>query len=190
MIYAPVPLKLINFSGINNGNNSNILNWTTANEVNTKLFEVQRSINGVKFETVNSLPASVNSATIKNYTYNDIFSFLGGSVYYYRLKMIDQDRVYSYSPVVVLRKKSNESIHVSPNPFIDKILLNIESVDEDNARISLTEINGRMIFQQKNNIRKGNNAIQLNLTENAQKGTYLLKVSTSKKSETMKILKL
>jgi hypothetical protein len=183
-----LPLKLLNFNGVNNGDNTATLNWTTDGEVNTKLFEVQRSTNGVNFDLVKSVAASANSTTKKDYTCNDVFSPFQ-TTYYYRLKMIDQDGRFTFSPIIRLELNGKGKIRVFPNPFIDKMVINIESADKDDIVLSLIDIHGRKIFQQKNNVKKGVNAIQVNTGQNIPKGIYLLEVVTSDKTETMKIIK-
>jgi len=59
------------------------LSWTTAYEVITKKYIVQRSTDSVNFETIDSLIA--HDGAINNYTYTDKAAPKGTS--YYRLKI-------------------------------------------------------------------------------------------------------
>ncbi|MGZ8524519.1 MAG: T9SS type A sorting domain-containing protein [Chitinophagaceae bacterium] len=185
-----LPLTLLSFIGKPAGVKSNLLEWTTSFENNTRSFDIQRSINGTDYVTVQSLPAAGNSSTNSNYTYTDIISQVSSGVFYYRLKMIDIDAVYKYSPVIKIRAGSNGfSVESIPNPFTRHLTVNIESLLPDNATIIITDLNGRLLLQKKHKLYPGNNAIELKTTANLRSGTYLLKVITSNKEKTLKIIK-
>ena len=121
--------------------------------------------------------------------YDDKYNFLQGTTYYYRLKMIDQDMMYTYSPVVILIGKNNQVINVSPNPFTDKVVVNIVNNIADIVKISFTTIEGTKVFEATKNTEVGENNIEINLNQITVKGVYLLHVNTLHSNETFKILK-
>ncbi|RYH61610.1 MAG: hypothetical protein EON54_10025, partial [Alcaligenaceae bacterium] len=67
-----LPLKLLSFSVKKSlsANHSVDLNWTTASEVNTAKFEIEQSIDGIRFQTIGQLKAE-NKAGIHSYSYYD-----------------------------------------------------------------------------------------------------------------------
>lgn len=132
---AALPVQLISFTGVNNGN-SNVLQWKTATEYNSNRFELERSFDAVNFNMIGSVP-SRNSASGSTYQYNDNIGRLGVNNFYYRLKMVDNNGGYTYSNIVNLRiPGKNETITLLNNHtatsikiMIPAALLNGASVD-------------------------------------------------------------
>jgi hypothetical protein len=109
-----LPLRLVNFSGSKH-NNYNILQWETAEEVNTKEFELQISSGNGLWTTTTVLPAKGNTQNSYSYQDNDFYS----GKRFYRLKMVDQDGRFSYSQIVGLGKEAGHEITIYPNPVQD-----------------------------------------------------------------------
>lgn len=103
---APLPIELIEFKGYIINSNV-LLDWRTATEINCERFDVQRSIDGVTFNTIGFLRGSGNSSTEKKYTYVDKQPL---SSAYYRVKQIDYDGKYTYTPSIYLSPEINEII--------------------------------------------------------------------------------
>ncbi|MEP6674459.1 MAG: T9SS type A sorting domain-containing protein [Ferruginibacter sp.] len=185
-----VPLLLINFSGQNNGN-QNLLEWTTAQELNSSYFELQRSSDGNNFSAVSNIIASGNSSSNKTYHYADNISNIPLPVYYYRLKMVDRDGQFTYSAVAKIRvnSKAGFAVEVSPNPFKDQLKANIESMQNEDAVIVLSDMSGKVLIRQTASLKKGTNAIDINGTKQFVTGAYMLTVSTSQNRQTLKLIK-
>ncbi|MCX8019893.1 MAG: hypothetical protein N2747_05310 [Chitinophagaceae bacterium] len=83
-------------------NNDVHLNWKTLSEVDTKEFIVERSTDGIQFAAIASKPATGNSISPVNYSLVD--ANMQVPVYYYRIKLIDNDGKFSYSNVALVRK--------------------------------------------------------------------------------------
>src|SRR5204862_3127439 len=98
----PLPLVLAEFTGTINSNNSVSLEWKTSSELNSKEFDVERSVDGVNFEAISIVPAAGNSTVTINYSHRDE-DHPQKSVLYYRLKLLDIDGRYEYSKVLRLR---------------------------------------------------------------------------------------
>jgi len=177
---ATLPLTLLKFSGRNTQPNNNQLDWTTSFESNTHSFDMQRSVDGINFKTVRSIAAAGNSNTDKNYTCNDNISNETAPVYYYRLKMIDKNGAYKYSPIVRIKANNNDLlIESSPNPFTSQLTVNIQSKEPDDAIVIMTDASGKMLLQKKCRLNSGNNAIDLDVSKSIQPGIYMLKVIAS-----------
>lgn len=76
---------------------SAILNWSTVSEKNNHIFLVEHSVNEVNFETVGKVNGAGNSSQVKNYQFEHQLPALG--LNYYRLKQVDFDGNFTYSPV-------------------------------------------------------------------------------------------
>ena len=96
-----------------------ILSWSTKTEINSNIFNVERSlVLTTTWATIASVQASGTSSSPKNYSYID--TKLQSDKYQYRLKMIDNDGSFSYSSVEALEVAIPKDFSVSqnyPNPF-------------------------------------------------------------------------
>ena len=186
---TPLPITLLSFNGRNNGI-YNLLEWATTTEQNSSHFEVLRSTDGVNFETAGVVTAAGNSSVTRNYTFNDNIAAIDKDLYYYRLKMVDNNGNIKYSAIVKIRLSSKGfMVEASPNPFTSYIRLNVETALQENATISLTDASGRRIQQQQSMLRKGNNAIMLNNFSNLPSGVYLLTITTDTQQQTLRVIK-
>ncbi|GAA4439606.1 hypothetical protein GCM10023091_22060 [Ravibacter arvi] len=121
-----LPVNLLSFSAVAEGQNA-VLRWSTAAEINSLAFEVERSLNGKSWTKAGLVSARGESNAVLNYSFNDVNTVKG--INYYRLKMIDRDGAFEYSPVVSLRFRSGSqpAVSVFPNPASE--VLFIKNID-------------------------------------------------------------
>lgn len=92
--------------------------WTTKSESNNYGFEIEKSENGEKFDSIQFIKGFGTTNNPQFYVYTDEDVPVGK--YYYRLKQIDFDGQFSYSEKieVYLRAPGNYSLTQNyPNPF-------------------------------------------------------------------------
>ncbi len=94
-----LPIHLLFFNAVANGNREIALNWTTATEQNTKLFEIHRSTDAIHFTKIGEVNAVNNSSTNKTYSYID-HNVVSNVEYYYRLKSKDLANTFNLSKIV------------------------------------------------------------------------------------------
>lgn len=115
-----VPVELVSFT-TTLGPKSVDLKWTTSTETNNKGFFVERTnnINLNEWNTLQFVTGAGNSTSNKYYNYKDNSPLQGLS--YYRLKQVDFDGSFTYSPVVEVNNsnviQSFELAQNFPNPF-------------------------------------------------------------------------
>jgi len=95
----PLPITLIQFNAAPEGEDVR-LEWVTASERNNAYFTIERSTDGIAFESLMDVPGAMNSASILNYTELDRNPYSGLS--YYRLRQTDVDGNTAYSNVVAI----------------------------------------------------------------------------------------
>ncbi|AHJ95882.1 hypothetical protein Hsw_0287 [Hymenobacter swuensis DY53] len=110
---TPLPVELMQFSAMPEGLQAVRLNWATASEVNSAHFEVQRSLDGRTFVAVGTVAAAGSSMASRRYTLLDAWP-PAVAVLYYRLRQVDQDGTFSYSPVRVVSRTT--VLYLYPNP--------------------------------------------------------------------------
>ncbi|MFM7711144.1 MAG: T9SS type A sorting domain-containing protein, partial [Ferruginibacter sp.] len=111
-----VPVKLIYFNG-SCQNNSVVLNWATASEINNAYFNIERSLDGVSWKLVGKKMSATNGSSTNNYTFID--DTIQEDNYYYRLRQVDVDGKSVFSNIIYVgkcEKSSSKSISVFPNP--------------------------------------------------------------------------
>jgi hypothetical protein len=173
---SPLPVKLYSFNGVYR-NMSTLLNWATDNEVNFEKFEVERSVNGTDYAVIGVRMAK-STGSRANYELTDDLSSVNGSVFYYRLRMIDFDGKFTYSQVVLIRKDSKtvSGVVINPNPVINGIAtVKMTSARKGSVELRVVDQSGRVVLKQVQNIYEGNNAITLTLQQ-LQSGIYTLQV--------------
>lgn len=169
------------------------LNWQTASEKNSSYFEIERSLDGKHFVTLGQVPAAGNSHVLKVYAYADPeVTELMTPALYYRLRMVDIDGTYEYSPVRVVEIANifREFITVSPNPFNDQLLLQVQPGHGDLLYMELLDQKGAMIFRRQQALPAGNSKIRINSLEGLSSGMYFLKVRTAVSHRFLRLIKL
>lgn len=160
-------------------------------EVQSKNFIVERSIDGIKFNVMSQIAASINSSTKKSYSYIDEKPFLGKN--YYRLKFYDaagKEFIYKTLTVTVSvlssePKVSEQKVKISPNPVDNERFL-IESLDKPITSIQLLNIIGLPIPTES--IVLDNQKTEVLLPKSLPKGLYFLVLERDKAPFTEKII--
>ena len=129
-----LPITLVSFSG-EKKENKNILNWTTASEINNAFFTIEKSYNGLDFDWVGTQEGSSPSTQIINYSLTD-YNILE-RINYYRLKQTDFDGKFVYSNTISIDNRNDYSF----KEIIGKTNLLGQKVDEN--------YNGIVIVQYK-----------------------------------------
>ncbi len=175
-------IKLLSFTGKNNGSN-NLLEWSTTSETNNDHFDIERSTDGVVFEKIATIKGAGNSSSTKQYQFTDNAALKGIS--YYRLKQVDADSKFSYSDIINLKTaESNAIINIYPNPASNNFSINLGKVYK-NVMVSITDISGKKISE--TNYKQSQ---LINIKMNAAAGIYFVKImSDNKIITTQKIIK-
>ena len=108
-----LPIELLSFSGKNTGR-YNFLEWRTANEINNKGFDVERSTDGLLFEKMGFV--SGKGGPGNDYSFQDNIPRAG--INYYRLRQIDNDGQFEYSGIIAINDDSG-IFAIYPNPGKD-----------------------------------------------------------------------
>ncbi len=185
-----LPTELLSFNGYNNGA-VNILNWKTANEINSLKFEVEKSTDAIHFSYIGERVAAGNSTYVLNYTLTDPNPFLGNN--YYRLKMIDRDLTYKFSEIINIplgiQALKKDEISVYPNPTTNNINIDYSSNQPQNIVINIFDNIGNIVYSKNENIIIGNNNIIIN-SKFWPSGLYLISIqSPAQKTKNHKIIK-
>lgn len=103
---TPLPITLLSFICMAEKNQNTIL-WKTETETNNNYFELERSIDGTNFETINKTKGAGNSTTEKNYSYVD-YNFKNVTNYY-RIKQVDYNGASETFNIIAVDNTLNPS---------------------------------------------------------------------------------
>jgi|GEM_PF-742698 len=181
---VPLPITWLYFKGKTVAKD-NILDWATANEQNSKQFDVERSLNGISFNRIGVVNSVGNSNQTNTYQYKDPnIDRLNSNIMFYRLKQIDIGGNFKYSNIVRLSYNAQHTTNsiVYPNPTQGMITILVGDNSLVGTTAAIYDINGRLV----ETIKITANSQQVSLT-NYVNGTYFIKLSNN---ETLKIEKL
>ena len=178
-----IPVKLVGFQGIRNGNVVN-LSWNTSTESNNKGFNVERSADGINFKKlglVNSKAIGGNSSVNLDYTFTDLQPLQ--SYNYYRLAQVDLDEKYTYSKTVLVRFDKQGAIFINniyPTPASAVLHVSVESGIKTNGTLSVIDMSGKTVNLSNINLTRGNNIFDVDVSS-LSKGIYFLKINWNNK---------
>ncbi len=167
---AALPVELTSFSA-SSQNNSVILSWETATEVNNYGFEVERQIltrqpDNSNWSKVGFIEGNGNSSSPKQYSHVD--NNLNSGSYSYRLKQIDFDGMFEFSKVISVQINSPVKYELSqnfPNPFNPSTVIEYSIPNNDYVSLKVYDILGNEVANLVN--------------ENKEAGTYKVNFDAS-----------
>jgi CshA-type fibril repeat protein len=145
---SAVPVDIISFTATKNGVNA-LLKWSTAQELNSSYFEIERSADGVSFTTIGKVKAAGNSGIRIDYQFEDLATIAGNN--FYRLKETDIDGRVQYSDVRVLRFEESGRFVIYPNPAVNEVKIKFSGDNMINrpAVINVVSADGKLMSQKK-----------------------------------------
>lgn len=115
---AQLPVELTSFTA-SVMNDIVVLNWTTATEINSASFEVEKKQADITtWQKIASVKAADFSNSMRHYSYSD--KNITAGKYNYRLKMVDNDGSFKYINIVNVDIATPAKFELSqnyPNPF-------------------------------------------------------------------------
>ncbi len=152
-----LPIRLTNFN-VTPAGSAVLLQWTTAQEINSHSFQIQTATDGINFSTIANVAASVNSNQQRNYQYQHCYPAVDNN--YYRLKITDQNGTFSYSEIKSIKIKNNENFLVYPNPVINQpLVVSFVSPLLIAGTVRLYNSAGKQVYQKI--VSKGENKIMI-----------------------------
>ena len=187
---GPLPVTLSSFTAVLQQSHQVKIAWATSMELNSKSYAVERSEDGVIFNTVATKTAAGNSSVQSNYSTTDDITAVTATIVYYRLRLTDINGKSSISKVVpVMLKKSIGNFIVSPNPFRNNININIEWSKNETAVVKVFNVAGTVVASKSINMLKGLNYVFIDELSKVPAGNYIIQFNTANAKLFKKIVK-
>lgn len=184
--FCLLPINLVSFQG-KRDNRVNLLEWITASETNNSHFIVEKSSNGHDFSTLEKVESkNGNSLVSQEYKLVDKSPFDDQT--YYKLGQVDFNGTYHYLSTIMIDNQETKQITIAPNPVVDYLFIKYNNEKEEQHEITISDIFGKIIFEEKLNVHEGMNDTLLNFS-NYSDGIYYISIISSDRQETIKIIK-
>jgi len=148
---GPLAARLLAFSAVYQ-NAAAQLKWTIADEQDVKQYETEWSTDGSNFTKIGEVAATGNGPQRQDYFFTHNKPLNGKN--YYRLKILDKNGRYAYSPIAVIDVRDNISISAYPNPAVDFITLSIGRQLKHGNSLRLINSSG-VVVRTQNNLARG-----------------------------------
>lgn len=190
---VPLPVKFLGFD-VNKKNNSAVLNWSVENEsALTDKYIIESGVNGVDFPRVVATVAAAGNGRANNtysFTQDNLSAVKSSGVIYYRIKQIDKDGKFVYTPIKNVRLDGKAfAVNAYPNPVKNNTKLTIDLLNESRIIISVTDGVGKQVKTMQIQGFKGPNIKDLNLS-NLSSGNYMMKVQAGSEVKSIPLVKV
>lgn len=169
-ISNPLPVKFVGFTVVSQSNNA-LIQWSTSEEINANMYEVERSEDGSNWTTIAYVAAIGNSSVVNNYSYTD--KNVSAKVVYYRIKEVDYD---GKTNLTAIKSIKTNTIYTTADIKIasvqNKVLLQFPKEVKGNLVVRFVSMSGQIVDQQTINNPLGQVVLNSKVS-----GNYVISVS-------------
>ena len=152
-----LPVTLHEFTARREGA-ANLLQWEVGSEIDFSHYLVERAGVAGDFTELTTVPATAS----ERYFTRDPAPF---GLSYYRLKLVDLDGSFVYSPVVSVQRAAADELSVYPVPAGDQASLRLVSARAEQVELQLIDALGRSVYRRVFRTVVGEQAIPLDLSD-------------------------
>ncbi|HMH31763.1 MAG TPA: hypothetical protein VK543_01975 [Puia sp.] len=172
--------SLVSFNAAS-GRNFFTLRWNSVAANTCDHFDVEKSLDGQKFEKMGEVKGFDNASSEELYSFQDNFRPVTArkNDFYYRLKQVDVNGQVSYSKVLIARVYNTKilaSLSVTPDPSINDILVNVQLKENAYVVMKITDKDGNQIVKKTARAENGLNTYKLDGTNQLLAGRYMLEI--------------
>ena len=178
-----LPVNLKTFKAASVSSSKVKIFWTTEYEKNNAFFNIERSADGTNFLVVGKVAGVNHNAVLTDYIFYDKNPLTGLS--FYRLKQVDIDSNFNYSPIARVKNTAaeNTTVDVFPNPATGGFFkIDLFKITPGNIDVQVYDMGGRLQLQQQFN---SNTII---IPHPLPAGMYTVKITGKDYTETKRLL--
>ena len=179
---APLPLSFTGIKAVQQNlpagqvGNAVAVEWKVANQVNIKMYDIERSADGSNFSKAGTQTATGNNGADMIYSWLDISPVNGNN--FYRIRSIGIDGQSNYSALAKVNiGKDNPLISIYPNPVTAR-MINLQFTDmaKGTYSVKLINTNGQVVFGQQLVHNGGSASQSIDLGKTITRGYYQLEI--------------
>ena len=179
-----LPIELYNFTVDKYEERKVLLRWTTISEHNNAQFEIERKTESDLFRPIGEMEGAGNSDQALDYAFFDNTPAAGTN--YYRLKQIDFDGRFSYSPVKRMVFNEYRIPTLFPTIAVDHINLIFPS-SEQACLIQIYDLRGKLLQETSSNPLANENTFDASHFPNNQ---YVVRTVQNNQVNSFRFIKL
>jgi len=167
-----------------------LLNWTTANESNSQVFIVERSLDGLDYQVIGEIEAAGNSNDENGYRFLDVG--INDEQSYYRLKQLDTDGTASFSQTILIKKELTNNFMVlamSNTVTNGSFMITLDATTDEEISYAVKNTNGETISHKVQKLDFGINEIEISVADEAE-GVYFVVMNVNDEKERLVIRKV
>ncbi|BDQ01807.1 T9SS type A sorting domain-containing protein [Ignavibacterium sp.] len=190
--YSYVPVELTSFVANVTAAGQVELNWTTATELNNLGFQIERKAVNGDFLAIGYVQGNGTTTERKEYSFTD--RNVEPGKYVYRLKQMDFDGKYEYSPEIEVDVHPPLQFTLEqnyPNPFNPSTKIKFGLAENTNVKVAVYNLLGELVATLVNNqLSAGFYEVEFNATS-LPSGMYIYSIETPvfKESKKMMLMK-
>jgi len=175
---APLPVELIHFD-VHSTGKENVVEWTTASEINNDYFSIERSSGISDFKSIAKVSGMGNSTVSHDYTFMDVNPISGLS--YYRLVQTDYDGTSTiFGPICVsskARKQMLSEFKAFGNVSSDNFYISFYAPFEGEVLVEILSAEGRLVDAATLRAEEGTNFTEIPGNKITTRGVYFVRLS-------------
>jgi hypothetical protein len=166
-----------------------LFNWKVVNDNPSNRYEIQYSINGRDFFSLESVNAKGSS--IGDYAYEFPVPLSGAGVQYFRIKQIDGDGKVRYSLVrrISSTGQLQPSVNVYPNPVVKKMVVDFSRPLTGAYTLEMINPMGQTILREQHNLQDVT-TIPVDLAKRPAAGVYYVRVRRNDNTEPASLIRV
>lgn len=178
---SPLPIQFTSFNAIKLSNKSQ-LTWATANETQSRGFEILRSSDGTNWNVIHFVnSASVNGAHTE-YQFIDNSPIAGKN--YYRIRQLDLNNTQKLSEIRIVDFGKKGFVNLYPNPVVNTLYLNTD-IQFKNTPAKIFNSQGQLLSSVLLN---GSGTISIPVSQ-LKPGTYIFQINQDAGNHKVKFIK-
>ena len=182
-----LPVTIVSFDVTKINSTNVLLNWKASQETGIASYIVERSNDGINFETIGQVRATGTSSSIQDYRFTDASPVKG--INYYRLKIVDRSNSDKYSVVKNIKNSGSTDIAIYPTPVKNILKINIDAISAGKGLMIISDASGKQLNNSTIVVTQGINNLSFDASS-LSGGTYLLKIILNGNSIIKKFTKL
>lgn len=190
---TPLPVKLMNFTAQKVVNDV-LLKWDVGSETSVDRYEIELArsnadLQAANFVKIGQVASLGNTTNVRFYTFTDTGADKFGARYY-RLKIINTDGSFSYSPVRSVVFDEAVLWQVYPNPSKGNFYLVYQLNNGVQVNAGIVDVKGSLVKEYRLTADGFLQKISINLSGSSfASGVYLLKINAAGKEQVFKLYK-
>ena len=163
-----------------------VLGWTSFINDRIDYYQVERSLDGVKFETIKTIQNSNPESAIKTYSFTD--NDLNDNIhFYYRVKIVSLNET-QYTQIANIELPGKNGISMFPNPAISHVQLSVLATKNESVKMTIFNIAGELLYTRDQNFVQGFNAIKLQNLSEWKPGIYIVRLNSPSINQLQKLI--